>query len=182
MRKGVIGILIFTIFVVVVIEAATIQYLLSTSYSSKATARETNIIQGINKFELNHRYLEQALKYSFYQAFRDISQDSSYLKYSVADSLYCIPYFKIYDETTITDFNSKIEESTEQYFKKYTDEIKDDETIIPDYDVAISLSGSDIVVEARPDGKLQLYREGKLEISDDKPIKVLIDPLTDSCP
>jgi hypothetical protein len=167
---GVIAIMVFGAFITVIAEAVILSNLFSGTHTSQATARETNMIQAINKFESAKRSLSQALKYSFYQASNDVLLNGGYTDISLADSYSCIPYYKIYSAEEIPEFDSNVEDMTVFYFSEYSDALEDEEISIPEYTIQIGSR-----VEAEPKEPLMLLREDKLKIWDSSILTVRPD-------
>lgn len=167
-----IAIIIFVVFMLLIAEVAFFQRLFTREQSTKITARETNIIQGINKFEMVLRSLEQSFEYSFYQASSEVLKNGGHTDISEVDSLNCIPYLEVYGDYTSPDFIGNAEDLTEKYLREYSYELMDDDISIPEFEVDIIEDSLYTRFSAAPDGEVQLIREGKLEISDDSVISI----------
>jgi hypothetical protein len=172
MSKGLaIGLLVFLIFMVFILEAGLSIFLLNRTNYSRASAMETNIIQGIDDFTLKRRYLEQAMEYSVYQASYEVFQNGGYSNISDADSFDCLPYLEVYGTENTPDIYGNIAVLATNYFNEYSIEISDDETAVPDYEIFLVNGMPNIL--ARTDGKLEMVKEGKMKVSDDSEIRIV---------
>lgn len=132
---------------------------------SKRAMMEVNVIDGINKVELTKIALEQSLKNSFYQASYLVSEQGGYYDLIDVDSYDCIPYWRVYDDATLPDYENNLEQTTLHFFNKYADSFEG-EADIPDYNsVSVEKVSGKTKVKASSDEQLKLSRP-MVEVSD----------------
>jgi hypothetical protein len=118
--KGIAPILIglFIIGVVAIAETAYLTNFVSTSQPIIRTARETEIIRGINRLEFAKQYLLKSALYSYYQASYDIARRGGYFNLT-SNSYNCIPYWDVYSEEFVPDLQTNLKNAISSVFTKY---------------------------------------------------------------
>jgi hypothetical protein len=94
---------------------------------------EKEILSAINRMEFTKREIPVAIRYSFYQASFDLANRGGYETFGT--SYNCIPYWKVFSQNNIPNFETNFKNVFLKIFSKYTSDLSDYTLSFPKFQV-----------------------------------------------
>ena len=134
---GFLGLILLAILVLLVCWCIYLQLGIRDTGIKRKIARETLIIEDINKMEFLKRSQKPSLKFSFYGAYDFLGKRGGYFDLSNIQSYDCVPYWQVYDTKNLPDFKGNMSKTTSIIFNDYMDVFTEEGFTIPYYEIDI---------------------------------------------
>lgn len=132
---GFFGLIFLAILVLLVCWFIYLQLGIRDTGFSRRVARETIVIEDINKMEILKRAQKPSLKFAFYGAYDFLGKRGGYFDLTNIQSYDCIPFWQVYDIKNIPDLKGNLSKTASLIFDKYMDVFRTDGFTVPYYEI-----------------------------------------------
>jgi len=146
--KGIGPLVVLIVVGAIALYGVLIAYVFGRTTIDQQAQIENSILSTINKMEFIKREIPTAMKYSFYQSSYDVANRGG--DPSATYSYNCIPYWNVFGQDRIPDYQENLNKVFLTIFSKYLSSMSSSIVNIPKFQVSVSNSGKLTISSDQP--------------------------------